>query len=363
MLSADPVRDPAYFVGREREIVQITEALVAGRSCCVVGPAGSGKTSLLWHIQQMIDLVLDIPPQTIYLDLQSMRQADDFYAPVLRALGQSGSDELALGQFLHPTDTGPILLLLDNLAQAGSGWSSLIRSALRGWINDNKLQIVAASSQPLAQASPDLQSVLVQIPLPPFPEREARALLAQYLEQSGHEASADTATTLLTVAGGYPERLRRATELWTQSQAGAAFDWQRVFRQEYPQQPTLADEVRSWTPGLEAQASSETEVATRSTKQRRRGKAEAKPSPGYTLEDPSEYLCMLILFALSVGLWWSFGWWWGLAIFVLSMFGWIGIAWALVRIGGERFRGLLYVAATRWLPFVGRLAPRPLKEE
>ena len=69
LFSPEPVRNPADFVGREREVVQLSELLAAGRSSVVVGPNGSGKSSLLLHLGQAVGLVLDEPPLVVYLDL------------------------------------------------------------------------------------------------------------------------------------------------------------------------------------------------------------------------------------------------------------------------------------------------------
>ena len=64
------------FIGREREMVQLTETLVAGRSACLVGPEGSGKSLLLLHLAHSAAIVLDTPPPIVWVDARAIRLAD-----------------------------------------------------------------------------------------------------------------------------------------------------------------------------------------------------------------------------------------------------------------------------------------------
>jgi hypothetical protein len=358
LFSPEPVRDPANFVGREREVVQLSELLAAGRSCAVVGPPGSGKTSLLLHIGQAAAMVLDIPPLVVYLDLAGVRTTADFYAPILRALSQPGDDELALGQ-AFAGETPPILLQLDNLDRAGAGWSGLVRSAVRGWVRDGKLLILAASGEPLDRAAPDLQTTLLQLSLPPLPEREARSLVADLARRAGLEVAEPAVARILHVAGGYPNRIQRALELWAQSGDGSAFDWQRTFREQFPAPSGLDDSLRGYAPAVEAH-SDQPAAAVAELPPRAPEPAPASPAPGprsYTADDPSAFLWMLILLSLAIGVWWAIGSWWGALGFAATLLGWVAAAGLLVR-ADERWRASLFVAATRLLPLVGRLAPR-----
>src|SRR4051812_34367209 len=45
-----PVRDPAYFFGRERETSFVVDLLRQGQSVAISGPRRFGKTSLLFHL-------------------------------------------------------------------------------------------------------------------------------------------------------------------------------------------------------------------------------------------------------------------------------------------------------------------------
>jgi hypothetical protein len=360
LFSPEPIRDPAQFVGREREVVQISELLAAGRSCVVVGPDGSGKTSLLNHISQAVDLVLDTPPTAIYLDLTGVRTSADFYAPILRALGQPGDDELALGQVLAADAPPPILLLLDELQRAGAGFTGLVRSALRGWVRDRLLQIVAASAEPLDRAAPDLQTTLLQLTLPPMPEREARALVNELAQRAQLELSGSEVSEIIGVAGGYPARLQQALELWAQSAGGAAPDWRRTFRERYPEPAALDNSLQGFTPSVETASAEpeDTSMPSRATLSERIRDSKNPRPRSYRADDPSEFLWMFILLMLAIGVWWAIGSWWGALGFAATLLLWIGLAWALVRLGGDRWRSNLYVGATRLLPLVGRLAPR-----
>lgn len=360
LFSSEPVRDPAQFVGREREVVQISELLAAGRSCVLVGPTGSGKTSLLNHLGQAAAMVLDVPPTVIYLDLAGVRTTEDFYAPILRALRQLGDDELALGQVLAADEPPAVVLLLDELDRAGSGFSGLVRSALRGWIREGELLLVAASAESLDRAAPDLQTTLLQLTLPPMPEREARALVRELATRANLELAGAAIADIIGVAGGYPARIQRALELWVQSEGGKTFDWRRTFREQFPEQAVLDDSLRGFMPTVEAQTihpAVESVSSRASLRQRIRDSQKPRPR-SYQADDPSEFLWMLILLSVAIGVWWAIGLWWGALGFAATMLLWVGLAHALVRFGGETWRGNLFVAATRLLPLAGRLAPR-----
>jgi len=274
--------------------------------------------------------------------------------------GQPGEDELALGQTLASAESPPILLLLDELDRAGAGFSGLVRSALRGWVRDGRLQIVAASAESLDRAAPDLQATLLQLTLPPMPEREARSLVSELAQRASLELSASAVSDIIGVAGGYPARIQRALELWTQSEGGQTFDWRRTFREHHPEQAVLDSSLHGFAAVAETQAA-EPKAASAPSRAtlRERIRDSQKPQPrSYRADDPSEFLWMIILLALAIGVWWAIGSWWGVFGFAATLLGWIGIAWALVRFGGDRWRSSLYVSATRVLPLVGRFAPR-----
>lgn len=364
LFSPEPVRNPADFVGREREVVQLSELLAAGRSSVVVGPNGSGKSSLLLHMGQAVGLVLDEPPLVVYLDLSGVRTTADFYAPILRALRQNGDDELALGQVLAADDPPPILLLLDELHRAGSGFSGLVRSALRGWARDGAMLLLVASTEPLDRAAPDLQTTLLQLTLPPMPEREARTLVGELARRANLDLPNANVADILSVAGGYPLRIQRALELWAQSGGGAAFDWRRTFREEFPEQAVLNNSLRGFAPAVEnVTEPTDVVVAPKPDSLLQRVRESQKPRDRiYHADDPSAFLWMLILLSLAVGVWWAIGSWWGALGFAATLLVWIGLAWLLVQ-SGERWRNTVFVAATRLLPLIGRFAPPSEREK
>lgn len=353
--SSNPVRDPRQFVGREREIVHITELLAAGRSCVVVGPDGSGKTSLLHHIAQTAALVLDEPPLVVSLDAATIRQASQLYQPVLAALRQSGDDELALDQAFQ-TETPPLLLLLDNLDRAGAAFNGVVRSALRGWVSQHKLQILAASALPLEQTAPDMQTALVTVPMPPLIEREARALLAELAAQAKLDLPTATINELMQVAGTQPAQLKFALDAWARSDNGKAFEWQRTVREHAA--ATTAPPRDSYTVGIETEAN-QPQATQAALPRTLPAQPETKPKPPrtYRADDPSDFLWTLILLAVAVFVWWLIGSWWGVLGFAATLLVWVGLAHGLVA-QNPHWRNNILVAATRRLPFVGRFAPR-----
>ncbi len=357
--STTPIHDPRDFVGREREIVQINEALAAGRSCAVIGPPGSGKTSLLHHIGQAVAMVLDQPPQVVFLSLTRVNEVRDLYSPMLRALRANGDDELSLTQAFHEANTPPMLLLLDDLAAAGLGWSGLVRSALRGWVNQGFLQIVAASSQPLDQIAPDLQSTLSQITLPPMPEREVRSLIDTLTQSAKLDPDQATINQVIKLAGGYPAAIKLALEIWARSQATTQFDWQQVFREQQQQTAKASNSLAGYSTAVESEALA-TKVKQHPTKP---GKPAPKPEEPqrprtYKADDPSEFLIMLILLSLAVLVGYLVGSWLGLFVSCVVLAGWVGLAHVMVRWRGNGALSHIYVRATSWLPLVGRFAPK-----
>ncbi|KPL85969.1 nSTAND1 domain-containing NTPase [Herpetosiphon geysericola] len=357
--STAPIHDPRDFVGREREIVQINEALAAGRSCAVIGPQGSGKTSLLHHIGQAVAMVLDEPPQVVFLSLTRVNDARDLYSPMLRALRANGDDELSLTQAFNETNTPPMLLLLDDLEAAGLGWIGVVRSALRGWVNQGFLQIVAASSQALDHVAPDLQSTLSQITLPPMPEREVRSLIDTLSQSANLDPDPATINQVINLAGGYPAAIKLALETWAQSQATTGFDWQQVFREQQQQAAHASNGLGGYSTTIESEALSTKVKQHPAQPSEPRAKADEPQRPRtYKADDPSEFLIMLILLSLAVLLGYLVGSWLGLVVGLAVLGMWVGLAHAMVRWRGNGALSHIYVRATRWLPLVGRFAPK-----
>lgn len=356
--STTPIHDPRDFVGREREIVQINEALAAGRSCAVIGPSGSGKTSLLHHIGQAVAMVLDEPPQVVFLSLARVNEARDLYSPMLRALRANGDDELSLTQAFHEATTPPMLLLLDDLESAGMGWIGVVRSALRGWVNEGFLQIVAASNQPLDRIAPDLQSTLSQISLAPMPEREVRSLITTLSQSANLNPDPTTISQVIKLAGGYPAAIKLALELWAHSQATTQFDWQQLFR-EQQQAAHAGSSAAGYSTAIESEALPTTVKQHPIQPSKPAAKPEEPQRPrSYKADDPSEFLIMLILLSLAVLVGYLVGSWLGWVVGGLILLIWIGLAHAMVRWRGNGALSHIYVRATRWLPVVGRFAPK-----
>lgn len=355
--STQPIRDAQQFIGREREIVQINELLAAGKSCAVIGIDGSGKTSLLNHLAQTAAMVLDDPPLVVYVDLATVRHVSDLYRPILMRLRATGDEEFALDQALQEATT-PVLLLLDNLDRAGVAWNGVVRSALRNWINQGKIQIVAASALLLAQIAPDMQQSLVSVPLQPMIEREARSLLNELAAQAQLNLPNNVMSEIMQVAGTQPAQLKFALDAWARSDNGNAFDWKRTVREANTVVPTPANDL-SYTSVIETEANDpHAKIAPATPTVAPAPPAKPKPKPIYRADDPSDFLWTLILVSIAAFVWWLTGSWWGALGFGAVLLLWVGIAHVLVK-QNESWRNHLYVAATRRLPLVGRFAPRP----
>ncbi|GIV96679.1 MAG: hypothetical protein KatS3mg057_1336 [Herpetosiphonaceae bacterium] len=284
--------DPAGFIGREREVVDLVAMLNDNRSLALVGPSGIGKSSLLIHLLHVGPVLLNRPSESVLLDLASVKTPADLYRPMLQALGLEGDDELSIATGLQDRH---LLVGLDNLERAGPGLNRVVRSALRAHVQSGQLQIIIASDVPLADTAPDLSADLVEVRVGPMPEREARALAEEMLARADEEASAAEIGLLVAVAGGHPARLRRAVELWLRSERGASFDWQRTFREEYPQPAQLANTVTPSSPQLETEAASpESRLVRRLKKSLGSDEKELRT---YESEDISAFLLAIVVVA------------------------------------------------------------------
>ncbi len=87
-----PIRDPAYFYNRQREVKQILDMLGKGQSVSIIGPRKIGKTSLLLHVSRpevMQQHGLD-PTRylLVYFNCEGSKnlKAEEFYTLILEAV-------------------------------------------------------------------------------------------------------------------------------------------------------------------------------------------------------------------------------------------------------------------------------------
>ena len=149
--------DYPHFFGREREIRRVFETLNSGSSVAIIGERSIGKSSLLQAIYQQAPNQLHSPRQPIYLNLQNVRDEDDFYG----ALCSLVSIETAKGYLLQRAlESHRLLLLLDEVEKmTWDGFTNQVRGQLRGLADGNNapLRLVVAACTSLDTLFPDSQ--------------------------------------------------------------------------------------------------------------------------------------------------------------------------------------------------------------
>lgn len=142
------VRLPARLqtlIGREDELRQINDLLLAGRSLTILGTGGMGKTQCaLAFAHEQADFY---PDGVWFFDLVPMRTADEWLRTLGLALsiGAPGKPEL-LNRIAHSLTGRRALLLVDNCDRLSVEMGVLIVELLRA---TDQLKVLATSQQPL----------------------------------------------------------------------------------------------------------------------------------------------------------------------------------------------------------------------
>ena len=223
-----PVREPAYFFGRVREMEFAADLLRQGQSVAVSGPRRIGKTSLLFHLAQPeVAAAHGLGPEAarwVYLDGGMLDGLDEewLYGAVDRALG-GDADAVPYGRFVErlralaaPPPAGQRLILaLDEfeLIAANPRLGPALFNRLRGLTAQYPLQFITAARDPLWQLSfahretlsSPFFNIFAPLPLGLFSDEEAGALL-DTLSARGRKAgfAAETVAFILALAGPHP---------------------------------------------------------------------------------------------------------------------------------------------------------------
>ena len=219
-----PVRDPAYFSGRTREVNYLADLLRQGQSVAISGPRRFGKTSLLFHLAHPSVAVAhglgDDSTRWVYLDggmLDGLAE-EWFYGAVDRALGGT-EDTVSYPRFVErlralAAQNLRCLLAVDEfeLIAANPRFGRELFNRLRGLAAQLPLQFITASKDPLVQltfAHPEtLSSPFFNMFAPLFltvlTQDEAMNLLAVYSARGGRPFAPDTLDFLFDLAGPHP---------------------------------------------------------------------------------------------------------------------------------------------------------------
>ena len=219
-----PVRDPAYFFGRSREIAFAADLLRQGQSLAISGPRRFGKTSLLFHLAHPdVAARRGLGADTtrwVYLDGGTLSGLDEqwFYGAVDQALGGE-DDTVPYTRFverLRGLGAAGLRLVLAvdefELVAANPHFGQVLFSRLRGLAAQHPLQFITASKDPLVELtfahretlSSPFFNILAPLHLGPLVEQEALDLLTTLSARGGRPFAPDALAYLLDLAGPHP---------------------------------------------------------------------------------------------------------------------------------------------------------------
>ena len=158
------VDDPQLFFGRKGEIRDVFEVLNNKVSVALIGEEGIGKSSLLWAICQQAENFLLSPRQPIYLDLNGIRDEDEFYTALCEKVGIFESSPTMLNRALK---NHRVLLAIDNFGKmAREGFTLELREHLRYLAEGSNasVKMIVAASEPLKRLFNDCQDDITNSP-------------------------------------------------------------------------------------------------------------------------------------------------------------------------------------------------------
>ncbi len=240
-----PVRNSAYFFGREQETRQILSLLGNGQSVSLVGQRRIGKTSLLFHLADRdIFAPASLNPNEhlfVYIDCGGLSNLDqpDLYRVFLEEINDALLERDRADRLDILTDSQPITYRLFERTLRGltrQGWKPIILldefermshnpqldpaffSGLRALAAKYPLAYVTASKYPLlaltyadaSTLSSPFFNIFANVRLGLFAETEARQLLFKLTANGNIEFSPATLEFILALAGPHPLLLQIA---------------------------------------------------------------------------------------------------------------------------------------------------------
>ncbi len=187
------LKDLTQFVGRETVVQWILDRLYAGGNLSIIGPTGSGKSTILALIATELWKQVESKPQVKWLPLQRSMKLTEAQLELARRLGGPRARATDL---IEQLEDKHLILLLDDLGQLDkkSERGLEVRLWLRQLSQDRSLatvQLVATSLRSLndifkGDESPDyspLHNVMSDsIELGPFNDDESRQFITKALE-------------------------------------------------------------------------------------------------------------------------------------------------------------------------------------
>ncbi len=210
------ITDPQRFFDREWILERIFTDLAAGHNLSLVGETQIGKSSVLAQITRLGPERLKRGAKDfVYLDMQTLRDDDDFFGALSEELGLPACQGWKLKRALRERR---VILSLDEIEKMTyAGFSHEVRAQIRGLADGSAapLTLVVASREPLIRLFPDsagetspLAHICSEIRLRPFPTRVARTFLRQRMAAYGLRFDAAEESRIITESGGNPGLLQ-----------------------------------------------------------------------------------------------------------------------------------------------------------
>jgi predicted ATPase/class 3 adenylate cyclase len=186
-------------IGRDADLASLEEALQQARLVTLLGPGGTGKTTLARHFGRQQHAAGAYPGGVWFVDLTDAVSAGGVVTSVARTLGLeggTGSQEAAVAQLGDALAArGRVLLLLDNLEQV-IGPAAPVVSA---WLSAaHGLDVIATSRMPLALSEEQV------LELGPLSGDAAVELFARRAQRALSDAERADARTLVERLDGMP---------------------------------------------------------------------------------------------------------------------------------------------------------------
>jgi len=212
---AGKVDDPQLFFGRKGEIRKVFDFLNNNDSVVLIGEEGIGKSSLLSAICQQAKNLLLSPRKPIYLDLNRVRDNDDFYTALCEEVGIPKSYGNTLYRNLK---NHRVLLAIDNIEKmTREGFTREVRDSLRSLAEGQKapLKLIVAASAPLKtlfndsqdQETSPLETICQPENIKPWDEATVRDFIQARLAMTSVRFTEEEISQLLQLSGGHPRRL------------------------------------------------------------------------------------------------------------------------------------------------------------
>ena len=208
--------DSNSLFGRENELRWVFDTLNEGSSVAIIGEGGSGKSSILWAVKQQVAERLQIPRQSIYIDMSQIMDNDDFYSELCEQVGIATVKGRKLTNALKYHEHKFLLLLDEVENMVWEGFTNPVRNQLRGLANDTNppLRLVVAASKPLAVLFPDsggmtspFQGICREERISPWNEGIIRQFIQQRLAPTSIQFTEAEILQLIDRSRGLPRKL------------------------------------------------------------------------------------------------------------------------------------------------------------